>query len=90
MSSVFAPGRVAIVTGAAGGIGFSVVTRCSNHGMRVCLLDVNDEALAQARAKAYDRLQQISFHEAFYRMDIGDLEAEERAWSPGPAAAGQS
>ena len=51
MSSVFAPGRVAIVTGAAGGIGISVVTRCSNHGMRVCLLDVNDEALAQARAK---------------------------------------
>mgnify|MGYP001196463055 FL=1 len=65
-------------------------SRVVTDGGRVLTVVGMGNSLAQARAKAYDRLQQISFHEAFYRMDIGDLEAEERAWSPGPAAAGQS
>ena len=65
-------------------------SRVVTDGGRVLTVVGMGNSLAQARAKAYDRLQQISFHEAHYRMDIGDLEAEERAWSPGPAAAGQS
>ena len=50
-NGVFAPGRIAVVTGAAGGIGFAVVTRCVNQHMKVLMLDINDDALQEAKGK---------------------------------------
>lgn len=41
-------GRVAVVTGAASGIGRGLAERCAREGMRVVLADVDDAALAQA------------------------------------------
>jgi NAD(P)-dependent dehydrogenase (short-subunit alcohol dehydrogenase family) len=41
-------GRVAVVTGAASGIGFSMAERFAAEGMRVVLADVEERALAQA------------------------------------------
>jgi NAD(P)-dependent dehydrogenase (short-subunit alcohol dehydrogenase family) len=46
-----APGRAAVVTGGAGGIGFAVARRLARLGMRVCIADLDGPALAAA-AKA--------------------------------------
>jgi NAD(P)-dependent dehydrogenase (short-subunit alcohol dehydrogenase family) len=41
-------GKVAVVTGAASGIGYGIAERCAQEGMRVVLADVEESALAQA------------------------------------------
>ena len=43
-----APGRVALVTGAASGIGLAAAERFAALGMKVCMADVNAEALEEA------------------------------------------
>ena len=43
-------GRVAVITGAASGIGRALAERCAQEGMRVVLADVEAPALAQAEA----------------------------------------
>jgi NAD(P)-dependent dehydrogenase (short-subunit alcohol dehydrogenase family) len=47
-SDVVAPGRVAVVTGAASGIGFALSERFAGEGMRVVMADVEGPALAEA------------------------------------------
>ena len=44
-------GQVAIVTGAASGIGFAIASRLYSEGAKVVLLDRNEEALAEAQHK---------------------------------------
>jgi len=46
-----AAGRVAVVTGAASGIGFAAACRFAGLGMRVCLADLPGEALEAAARK---------------------------------------
>lgn len=43
------PGALAVITGAASGIGLAVARRCAERGMRVVLADLPGEALDQAR-----------------------------------------
>ncbi len=43
-----APRRVAVVTGAASGIGFAAAKRFASLGMRLCIADVDGDALAEA------------------------------------------
>ena len=45
-----APGRVAVVTGAASGIGLGLAERFAAEGMRVVMADVEEPALAKAAA----------------------------------------
>jgi NAD(P)-dependent dehydrogenase (short-subunit alcohol dehydrogenase family) len=47
---VFQPGRVAVITGAASGIGLAAALYCASLGMRLCLADTNTEGLDAARA----------------------------------------
>ena len=44
-ASRFDPGRVAVITGAASGIGLAAAQRFAALGMKVCLADLNAEAL---------------------------------------------
>jgi NAD(P)-dependent dehydrogenase (short-subunit alcohol dehydrogenase family) len=46
-----APNRVAVVTGAASGIGFAASAKLAARGMRVCMADANGVALEAAAAK---------------------------------------
>ena len=41
-------GKVAVITGAASGIGRALAERCATEGMEVVLADVEDNALKQA------------------------------------------
>ena len=40
--------KVAVVTGAASGIGRAIAERCSREGMKVVLADIEQQALDQA------------------------------------------
>lgn len=51
---VFSEGRVAVVTGAASGIGLAACRRFAELGMRVCLADIDVDELATARAAVAD------------------------------------
>ncbi len=44
-------GRVAVVTGAASGIGWGLAERCAREGMKVVLADIEEPALQEAAAK---------------------------------------
>ncbi len=48
MHRAFAQGRVAVVTGAASGIGQAACKKCANLGMTVCMVDITAEALGVA------------------------------------------
>ncbi|MBO0825287.1 MAG: SDR family NAD(P)-dependent oxidoreductase [Actinobacteria bacterium] len=50
-AGVVAPGRVAVVTGAASGIGLGLAERFVAEGMSVVLADVEEPALSEAAAK---------------------------------------
>ena len=41
-------GKVAVVTGAASGIGRGLAERCAQEGMKVVLADIEEQALLQA------------------------------------------
>ncbi len=55
MSSRFADGGVAVVTGAARGIGLGVATRLASQGLTVALLDRNESALVTAVSELRQR-----------------------------------
>jgi NADP-dependent 3-hydroxy acid dehydrogenase YdfG len=46
---VFASSKVALITGAASGIGFAVAKLCRSHGMHLALVDNNAETLSRAK-----------------------------------------
>src|SRR5580704_6814257 len=46
--AAFAPGRGAIITGGASGIGLATARQLAAFGMRVCIADRDDNAIAKA------------------------------------------
>src|SRR6187402_3852065 len=51
LPSVFAPGNVALVTGAASGIGLAAARRFAGLGMTLVMVDLGGEALERAAAE---------------------------------------
>jgi len=64
--------RVAVVTGAASGIGRAIAGRCAAEGMRVVLADIEEFPLQEA-AKALDGATVLP-----YRVDVSDASAMEQ------------
>ncbi|XP_013380969.1 uncharacterized protein LOC106152045 [Lingula anatina] len=64
-------GRVAIVTGGAGGIGSACVRRFLNDGARVAFFDIDQVAGKQSEVE----LQAAGFETKFYQVDVSDREA---------------
>ena len=60
-------GRLAIVTGAAGGIGYAIAERLGSGGHRVILTDVQEKV-----AEAADRLRQAGLKAEHRILDIAD------------------
>ena len=56
------------------------------NGGRVLTVVGGGNSLAEARARAYDRVRLVSFRQAYYRTDIAAAENRVGAWSPGPVA----
>src|ERR1700738_597325 len=64
-------GKVAVVTGAASGIGFGLATRFAEEGMRVVLADVEEPALAAA----VDRLRQRDYDVVGVPTDVSNADS---------------
>ena len=45
------PGRMAVITGAASGIGLATAKRMASLGLRVCLVDIDEATLDTAKAE---------------------------------------
>ena len=50
LDAILKPGALAVITGAAGGIGLAAAALCARRGMKVVLADLPGEALERARA----------------------------------------
>ncbi len=61
-------GKVAIVTGAAGGIGFASARELAMHGVQVLLVDLREDAVARAA----DVLRDEGFTVAHHVADVSD------------------
>jgi len=65
----FAPGRVAVVTGAASGIGLAASARFAALGMKLCMADANGAALEAAAAKVRASAAAPD-HVRFFAVDV--------------------
>jgi NAD(P)-dependent dehydrogenase (short-subunit alcohol dehydrogenase family) len=69
------PGRVAVVTGAASGIGFAAARRFASLGMRVCIVDMNADALAAAQRAVEPIAAAAGGAVRAIRADVADRDA---------------
>ena len=69
------PSRVAIVTGAASGIGLAIARRLARESHRVALFDSSAEAARKAAAE----LVADGLHAVAYQVDVADADAVEAA-----------
>ncbi len=63
-------GKVAVVTGAASGIGFGIAKRLAQSGANVALLDINEEAGLQREKE----IQKLDAKAKFYRCNVTSSE----------------
>lgn len=66
-------GRVAFITGGAQGIGLGIARACAAEGMKVVIADVDEEALARAKAVLPSTAEVRA-----YRLDVRDREGWQR------------
>lgn len=73
--SALEPGRTAVVTGAASGIGLAACRRFAELGMKVCLVDVDEHELSAARAEVVTAAKGGTTDVLSVRTDIASMTA---------------
>ena len=71
-------GRVAVITGAASGIGLAAATRFAAMGLRVCIADISADALEQAAATIGGGAKRGSSDVLAVPTDVSDPDAVHR------------
>jgi NAD(P)-dependent dehydrogenase (short-subunit alcohol dehydrogenase family) len=67
-------GRVAVVTGAASGIGLAASRRFASLGMKLCLADVNGEALRRAGASIVAEQRRAEQDVRLVEIDVAKID----------------
>ena len=70
MVSVIQPGKTAIITGAASGVGFAVARLCRQRGMHLGLIDYDQVNVNKAKAVLAG--MNASLKTKAYTLDVGD------------------
>ena len=70
----FSPGRTAVVTGAASGIGLATCKKLASFGMNVCMTDIAEKALEAAAREVREASPDAGTVRAV-GLDVGDLDA---------------
>ncbi|KAJ0167283.1 putative oxidoreductase YkvO [Colletotrichum tanaceti] len=70
MTSVFASGNTAVITGGAGGIGLAIAQKCVGHGMKVLIVDRDTELLRAAERELGETV-------TGFELDVGQVEGWE-------------
>ncbi|MHA1564112.1 MAG: SDR family NAD(P)-dependent oxidoreductase [Alphaproteobacteria bacterium] len=69
------PGRLAVITGAASGIGLAAAKHFASLGMRICLVDINQDALAAAKTALGEIAQESNLDQFAVVADVADPDA---------------
>jgi NAD(P)-dependent dehydrogenase (short-subunit alcohol dehydrogenase family) len=83
-----APGRAAVITGAASGIGLAAAERLAALGMKVCLCDIDEAALRKAAA-IVSKSARASGDVIFVSADVSKAQDAERLKDRACAAFGE-
>lgn len=79
--AVFAASNVAVITGAASGIGLAIARLCASHGLKLLLTDINGPLLTEAASSFKVPVETV-------QMDVGDRSAWRRVKEKVDAAYG--